>query len=162
MDIQKSHRYYVNSTYSCTSYIAWILSRSSAKILSAVRSLLHLETEIEALVTRWDDAERLRNYRASYLSDSRELLPAMNGNAVASIVFLLPRYSMQGPPAIPPKSALSGISDPIHMPCNVRLKVRLFIRRRDREIARRKFFSRDTAGGRSPSRYFWKSTATKV
>lgn len=43
-------------------------------------------------------------------------VPAMNGNAVARIVFLLPRYSMHGPPAMPPKSALNGMIDPIHMP----------------------------------------------
>jgi len=48
------------------------------------------------------------------------ILPPINGNAVASIVFFLPIYSMSGPPAMPPISALSGISDPIHMPCDIK------------------------------------------
>lgn len=48
------------------------------------------------------------------------ILPPKNGNAVASIVFFLPIYSMSGPPAMPPTSALNGISDPIHMLCNIK------------------------------------------
>lgn len=43
-------------------------------------------------------------------------VPAMKGIAVARMVFLLPRYSMQGPPAMPPNSALNGITEPIHIP----------------------------------------------
>lgn len=51
------------------------------------------------------------------------ILPAVNGNAVASIVFFLPIYSISGPPAMPPTSALSGISDPIHMLCNIKFGI---------------------------------------
>lgn len=60
--------------------------------------------------------------RKFYMNMLRSLtiLPPINGNAVASIVFRLPRYSIHGPPAMPPKSALSGMSEPIHMPCNIK------------------------------------------
>lgn len=51
----------------------------------------------------------------------------MNGIDVESIVVFLPKYSMHGPPATPPKSALSGISEPIHMLCNINLKCDSFL-----------------------------------
>lgn len=50
------------------------------------------------------------------------ILPPRNGNDVARIVFLLPMYSMSGPPVMPPKSALNGMIDPIHMLCNINLE----------------------------------------
>lgn len=34
------------------------------------------------------------------------------------MVFLLPMYSIRGPPAIPPKSALSGMMEPTQEDCN--------------------------------------------
>jgi hypothetical protein len=43
-------------------------------------------------------------------------LPKKKGKAVKSMVFLLPTYSIKGPPAIPPNSALSGIIEPIQDP----------------------------------------------
>lgn len=38
----------------------------------------------------------------------------MKGIAVAKIVFFLPRYSMKGPPAIPPARPARGINPPTH------------------------------------------------
>lgn len=38
----------------------------------------------------------------------------MNGTAVARIVFFLPKYSMKGPPAIPPAKPAKGIRPPTH------------------------------------------------
>lgn len=42
--------------------------------------------------------------------------PKPNGKAVKSIVFLRPTYSISGPPAMPPNSALSGMIEPIQEP----------------------------------------------
>lgn len=38
----------------------------------------------------------------------------INGNAVARIVLFLPRYSINGPPAMPPNNASNGSIEPIH------------------------------------------------
>jgi hypothetical protein len=38
----------------------------------------------------------------------------MKGTAVARIVFFLPKYSMKGPPAIPPTRPANGIKPPTH------------------------------------------------
>lgn len=38
----------------------------------------------------------------------------MNGTAVAKIVFFLPKYSIKGPPAIPPAKPANGIRPPTH------------------------------------------------
>lgn len=38
----------------------------------------------------------------------------MNGIAVAKIVFFLPKYSINGPPAIPPTKPANGIIPPTH------------------------------------------------
>ena len=46
-----------------------------------------------------------------------EYLQTMKGTAVARMVVLLPMPSMRGPPAMPPPSALSGITLPIQDHC---------------------------------------------
>lgn len=41
----------------------------------------------------------------------------INGIAVAKIVFLLPKYSMNGPPRMPPTRPARGIIPPTQDPC---------------------------------------------
>lgn len=52
----------------------------------------------------------------------------MNGVAVARMVFFLPRYSISGPPRMPPTRPAKGIIPPTHEPC-VGRKQRTFSKR---------------------------------